>query len=118
MHARCKSGVCRAGLVFALMTSLAACSQSGSGRDPLPMSRASALVNGAIRVGMSRADVIDKIGTPHRTETNGSMEFLFYDVIWMMKPTAGSANPIAIQGGKVVGTGASFYNENRGQNSN
>ena len=112
---RLKTGFHRAGLAFVLLATLAACQ---SGEKELPMNRASALTNGTIKVGMSRADVVVWLGTPHRIETNGSMEFLFYRSPWMMQWGTNGSNPIAIVDGKVVGTGATFYSNNRAEHSN
>ena len=72
------------------------------------MNQASALVNGTIKVGMSRTDVVAWLGDPHRVETNGTMEFLFYNVPWMMKPGIITSNPIAIVDGKVAGRAHPF----------
>ena len=68
---------------------------------------------GAIRVGMSRAAVVDRRGTPYRVETAGNIEFLFYDTSWQMSWGTTGTNPIAIADGKVVGMGSSFYSQSR-----
>jgi hypothetical protein len=113
---RIKASFCRTGMVLAVvLASLSACQ---SGERELPVNRASALVNGTIHVGMSRADVVAWLGEPYRIETNGSMEFLFYRAPWMMNWGTIGSNPIAIVDGKVAGAGSSFYSNNRAQNSN
>jgi hypothetical protein len=93
-----------------MVAMLAACQ---SGEKVLPMSQVSPLVNGEIRIGMSRAAVVDKLGTPHRIETAGNIEFLFYNAPWQMSWGTTGTNPIAIADGKVVGMGSSFYSQNR-----
>jgi len=100
----------RVALVIAMLAMLAGCQST---EKVLPMNQASNLVNGAIRVGMSRAAVVDRLGTPHRVETAGNMEFLFYNAPWQMSWGTASTNPIAIVDGKVVGMGSSFYSQNR-----
>jgi len=97
-------------VVLALLALLAACQ---SAERVLPMNQASALVNGAIRVGMSRAAVVDQLGTPHRVETTSNIDFLFYNAPWQMSWGTTGTNPIAIADGKVVGMGSSFYSQYR-----
>jgi len=98
------------GIAFAMLAMLTACQ---SGAKVLPMNQVSPLVNGEIRVGMTRAAVVDKLGTPHRIETAGNIEFLFYNAPWQMSWGATGTIPIAIADGKVVGLGSSFYSEHR-----
>jgi hypothetical protein len=105
----------RAGCVASLLATLPACQ---SGEQSLPINRASALVNGTIRVGMSRADVEAWLGRPHQTETSGNIEFLFYRSPMIMKMGTAGSNPIAIVDGKVAGMGLIYYYKNRGPNSN
>ena len=100
----------RVALVIAMLAMLAGCQST---EKVLPMNQASNLVNDAIRVGMSRAAVVDRLGTPHRVETAGDMEFLFYNAPWQMSWGTTRTNPIAIVDGKVVGMGSSFYSQNR-----
>jgi len=95
---------------FAMLAMLTACQST---EKVLPMNQASSLVNGAIRVGMSRAAVVDRLGTPHRVETTDNIEFLFYNAPWQMSWGAIGTNPIAIADGKVVGMGSSFYSQHR-----
>ena len=111
---RLKMGL-RAGCVLSLLATLPACQSS---EQSLPINRASALVNGTIRVGMSRADVETWLGHPHQTETSGNIEFLFYRSPMIMKIGTSGSNPIAIVDGKVVGTGLIYYYKNRSPNSN
>jgi hypothetical protein len=69
-----------------------------------------ALSNGKIKIGMSRGEVIAYLGSPQKTETVGSTEFLSYTPIWYVLPVfVSSQNPIAIRDGKVVGMGKSHY---------
>ena len=69
-----------------------------------------ALVNGKIKVGMARADVVGYLGPPQKTEIVGSTEFFFYTPVWYVMPLfVSSQNPIAIRDGKVVGMGKSYY---------
>jgi hypothetical protein len=70
---------------------------------------ASSLINGTIKIGMEKAKVIETLGTPHKTETYGDTEFLFYNTPWYMAPSAITSNPIAIKDGKVSGLGQSYY---------
>jgi|SRR5215470_11037817 len=69
-----------------------------------------ALVSSKIKVGMSRSDVISYLGSPQKSETVGSTEFLFYTPVWYVLPQViSSQNPIAVRDGKVVGMGKSYY---------
>ena len=104
----------RVALVVALLAMLSACQSS---EKVLPVSAASALVNGSIQIGMSRADVVAQLGDPHRIETNGKMEFLFYSAPRTMSWGTIGSNPIAVVDGKVVGMGSSFYSEHRAANA-
>jgi hypothetical protein len=68
------------------------------------------LINGKIKLGMSRGDVVAYLGPPQKSETVGSTEFLFYTPVWYVLPLfVSSQNPIAIRDGKVVGMGKSDY---------
>jgi hypothetical protein len=74
------------------------------------LAQSNALLNGKIKIGMSRGDVIGYLGPPQKSETVGSTEFLFYTPIWYVLPLfVSSQNPIAIRDGKVVGMGKSDY---------
>lgn len=97
------------GLILLL---LSACQST---ETTLSMNQASTLINGSVRLGMGRADVINRLGTPQQIETNGSMEFLFYRAPWMMNWATSSSNPIAVMDGKVVGMGSVFYSEHRAE---
>ena len=78
------------------------------------VAQTNALVNGKIKIGMSRGDVVGYLGPPQQTETVGSTEFLFYAPIWYVLPLfVSSQNPIAIRDGKVVGMGKSDYDSIR-----
>ena len=100
----------RVALVIAMLAMLAGCQST---EKVLPMNQASNLVNDAIRVGMSRAAVVDRLGTPLRLETAGNIEFLLYDAPWRMSWGTTGTNPIAVADGKVVGMGSSFYSQSR-----
>ena len=99
-------------LFFAFLGALSACQ---SGEKALPMNQASALVNGEIKIGMKRADVVGRLGEPSRVEKNGATEFLFYRTPWMMNWSIVGSNPIAILDDKVVGMGSAFYSDNHAQ---
>jgi hypothetical protein len=72
--------------------------------------QSNALVNGKIKIGMTRGDVVGYLGPPQKSEMVGSTEFLFYTPIWYVLPLfVSSQNPIAIRDGKVVGMGKSDY---------
>jgi len=107
----CIVSIQRVTLVLSLLAMLPACQ---SGEKVLPMNQVGPLVNGEIRIGMRRAAVVDKLGTPHRIETAGNIEFLFYNAPWQMSWGTIGTNPIAIADGEVVGMGSSFYSEHRG----
>jgi len=66
---------------------------------------------------MSRDAVVTQLGDPHRIETNGKMEFLFYRAPWTMSWGTIGSNPIAVVDGKVVGMGSSFYSEHHASNT-
>jgi hypothetical protein len=101
-------------LVVAPPARLSACQSS---EKVLPVSAASALVNGSIHFGMSRAAVVAQLGDPHQIETNGKMGLLFYSAPWTMSWGTIGSNPIAVVDGKVVGMGSSFYLEHRAANA-
>jgi hypothetical protein len=74
------------------------------------VAQTTALANGKIKIGMSRGEVIVYLGSPQKSETVGSTEFLFYTPVWYVLPLfVSSQNPIAIRDGKVVGMGKSHY---------
>ena len=98
----------------ALLVFLSACQSSDK---VLPPNLASTLVNGSLHVGMTRKDVVAQLGEPHRVETNGTMEFLFYRSPFTMSWATWPSNPIAVLDGKVVGLGSSFYSEHRAVSS-
>src|ERR1700686_4355338 len=101
-----KTGFHHIVIAIALLATLPAC-QSGA-QPPMPMNRASALVNGTIKIGMDRQTVIDWLGLP-RIEKYGTTEFFFYNVPWQMAVGTIGRIPIAITDGKVVGFGKSYY---------
>jgi len=102
-HTACRSGDCNAGHACGMSKH-----REGFANEPGQQPGI-----GAIRVGMSRAAVVDRRGTPYRVETAGNIEFLFYDTSWQMSWGTTGTNPIAIADGKVVGMGSSSYPQNR-----
>src|SRR5262245_5601192 len=99
---------------LALLVIVSACQSS---EKILPTNVASALVNGSLHVGMSRAAVVTRLGDPHWVETNDKMEFLFYRSPASMAWATWTSNPIAVLDGKVVGLGWTFYLEHRAASS-
>jgi hypothetical protein len=75
----------------------------------LPPAQARLLADGQIKVGVSRADVINQLGAPERQEMRGATEFLFYRLAWQFAAYADERNPIAIKDGKVIGLGKAYY---------
>src|SRR5262245_39201443 len=71
--------------------------------------QASRLVDGSITVGMSRSDVMRKLGQPNDARMVGDTEFLFYQTPWTFALMASQHNPIAIVDGKVAGFGQAYY---------
>ena len=61
----------------------------------------------AVRVGMTREEVIKQLGEPQSLEMVGKTELLTYRPDWAAT-AAQTQTPIAIFEGKVVGTGASY----------
>ena len=61
----------------------------------------------AVRVGMTREDVIKQLGEPHGQEMVGTTELLTYRPDWSAA-SAQAQSPIAITDGKVAGVGASY----------
>jgi hypothetical protein len=70
---------------------------------------ASNLINGTIKLGMKRKEVVGWLGSPQRTETYGDTDFLFYNAPWYMAGAAFSTNPVAIKDGRVCGLGKTYY---------
>src|SRR5207253_2843761 len=68
------------------------------------------LLHGAVKLGMTRTEVESRVGAPARTEKIGTTEFLYYNFPWYLPSmSAGSLQPIAMEGNKVVGVGAAYY---------
>ena len=68
-------------------------------------------MKGTIQVGMTRAEVEQRVGFPQKIERVGSTDFLFYDP-GMYAPfgwNVAAHTPIAIANGKVVGIGKAYY---------
>src|SRR5215510_15253602 len=100
--------LCLAAILSLFASTLQACA------GQMHIAQSNALVNGKIKIGMSRGDVVGYLGPPQKSETVGSTEFLFYAPIWYVLPLfVSSQNPIAIRDGKVVGMGKSDYDSIR-----
>lgn len=61
----------------------------------------------AVRVGMTREEVIKQLGEPHGLEVVGKTELLTYRPDWTVTPAL-AQNPIAITEGKVAGIGSTY----------
>ena len=61
----------------------------------------------AVRVGMTREEVIKQLGEPHSQEMVGKTELLTYRPDWTVTPAL-AQNPIAITEGKVAGIGPTY----------
>ena len=100
------------GIAIALASMWAAGCQSQAfepGDRVLDANIASNLINGTIKVGMKRKEIVQWLGPPQRTETYGDTEFLFYNAPWYMAGAALATNPIAIKDGRVCGLGKTYY---------
>jgi hypothetical protein len=86
----------------ALPHALAACA-------PILSPQQGGILINKIQLGMSRNDVVEQLGQPHKQETQGPTEFLFYNTNWVMTDAASQRSPIAIKDDKVVGFGKSYY---------
>ena len=75
----------------------------------LPPAQGRILVSEQIKVGASRADVVNQLGAPVRQETQGMTEFLFYRLTWQFESYQDERNPIAIKDDKVIGFGKTYY---------
>jgi hypothetical protein len=97
------------------LRSIAAClllaeAVAGCATGPyLPPSQAQALLR--IMGGMSREEVVSQLGAPHRQETVGKTEFLFYRTDWRTATESEKFSPVAIVDGKVVGLGRVYYQD-------
>jgi hypothetical protein len=61
------------------------------------------------KVGMSKDEIIGQLGVPHKQETYGATEFLFYNANWVMADAAVQRSPVVIVRGKVIGFGKPYY---------
>jgi hypothetical protein len=61
------------------------------------------------KVGMSKDEIVGQLGRPHKEETYGATEFLFYNANWIMADAALQRSPVVIVSGKVVAFGKSYY---------
>jgi hypothetical protein len=61
----------------------------------------------AVRVGMTREEVVKQLGEPHGQEMVGTTELLTYRPDWTVTPAL-AQNPIAITEGKVAGVGPTY----------
>src|SRR5262245_41127709 len=59
--------------------------------------------------GMRKEELLEKLGPPHKQETYGPTEFLFYNTNWIMVDAAKQRSPVVIVRGKVVGFGNGYY---------
>ncbi len=78
-------------------------------RPYLSLREASALIDGSIKVGMNRPEVIRRLGRPKDTQIIGEAEFLFYPTSGVFALMASQHDPIAIVDGKVAGFGQAYY---------
>ena len=62
-----------------------------------------------IEIGMTREDVISRLGKPADRLTIGDTEFLFYYTDWLNTPKAVERSPFAVVSGKVVAMGKTYY---------
>jgi hypothetical protein len=82
----------------------------GCASDPyLPAPQAQSLLQ--VEAGMSRDEVVAQLGEPHRQETVGAAEFLFYRTDWRTATEAQRFSPVAVVDGKVVGLGKVYYED-------
>jgi hypothetical protein len=61
----------------------------------------------AVRVGMTREEVLKQLGEPHSQEMVGKTELLTYRPDWTVTPAL-AQSPIAITEGKVTGLGPAY----------
>ncbi len=79
------------------------------GAPYLPDPQAQVLLK--IKAGMSREEIVAQLGEPHRQETVGRTQFLFYRTDWRTATEAERISPVAIVDGKVVGLGKDYYQD-------
>jgi hypothetical protein len=97
-------GAVRKMAVAALVCALTSCSQQ------MATPKSQALVDGELRVGMSRLDVEKTVGFPQRIERVGGTTFFFYTPRWYVPSYFTNAqNPVALANEKVVGLGKAYY---------
>jgi SmpA/OmlA family protein len=78
------------------------------GTEILSAQQGGALVH-QTQLGMSREEVVSRLGAPHRSETYETTEFLFYNTNWALATAAEQRSPIAIAHDKVIGLGKAYY---------
>ena len=76
-----------------------------------------------LEVGMTKDEVIELLGKPHKREASKGNEYLFYRTEWAFEglltlesiPLDRELTPIVLIGGKVDGWGWDYYQELKGQ---
>ena len=61
------------------------------------------------KAGMSKDEIIGQLGQPHKQETYGATEFLFYNTNWIMADAATQRSPVVVVRGIVIGFGKPYY---------
>jgi hypothetical protein len=62
-----------------------------------------------IQVGMTREEILRRLGEPGDRQTIDQTEFLFYYTPWMSTAKANERSPIAIVNGVVMAMGSTHY---------
>jgi hypothetical protein len=89
-----------------VLSALAAVACQGS--EILSPQQGGILIN-KTTAGMTKDEIIGQLGLPHKQETYGATEFLFYNTNWVMADAATQRSPVVIVRGKVVGFGKGYY---------
>ena len=89
-------------VLAAPLHALAAC-------EPILSPQQGGILINKTQLAMSRRDIVEQLGQPHKQETQGTTEFLFYSTNWMAADAASQRSLVAIRDGKVVGFGKSYY---------
>jgi len=64
-----------------------------------------------VQIGMTREDVISRLGEPADRLAIEDTEFLFYYTDWINTPKAVERSPFAIKDGKVIAMGKTYYED-------
>lgn len=64
-----------------------------------------------VQIGMTREDVISRLGEPADRLTIEDTEFLFYYTDWINTPNAVERSPFAVKEGKVIAMGKTYYED-------